>query len=339
MPKLIKCIYCPEIIDPLKGKGDHVLPKVFGEFAEDPHFRRICPACNKEIGKSEQQMVVTGPEGHWREFYWPLDPERPTTPRISYGAPARKSIVDDEFMKGGLKVKMVEPGKFDSTEHLNVHLKDSTHKVIDLVPSITLSSLKKKLSGLEFSQIEGIYINSHQENKEHYFGLLFKLFPAYKFMTERQVPAGECILTGCHIFSTKDLRYFRALAKIAFHCYLTRTGRFGDEDCFSAIKKYIMSGWDKSEYYPKGHIHFPIPKFETNKWHHLVGFMEQGNGTITGFVSLSRGPDNPFPDKYYIHLGKLPRRIIGQDYKRIYAYIYEPVEESPTKAGRVSTIY
>ena len=61
-----KCIYCSNSFDPYNGEGDHIIPFCLGEFKNYVCFRRMCPDCNRKVGKYEQQIVQSGPEGFFR---------------------------------------------------------------------------------------------------------------------------------------------------------------------------------------------------------------------------------------------------------------------------------
>jgi len=54
---------------------------------------------------------------------------------------------------------------------------------------------------------------------------------------------GPIIYGPLSIKFTVNDRYFRAIAKIGFHYFLTKFPRFrGDEACFTEIRNFIMNG-------------------------------------------------------------------------------------------------
>ena len=90
------CIYCGIQFDSSKGQGDHVLPVQLGEFRNDKRFRRICPECNSQIGKSEQQFLACGPEAFFRRIVKPKIPpkrQRGQSYTGALGAPPRRSCL------------------------------------------------------------------------------------------------------------------------------------------------------------------------------------------------------------------------------------------------------
>jgi len=339
MAKIESCIYCGDDVDTSTGEGDHVIPKALGEFSGDIHFRRICVKCNNEIGKSEQQITESWTDGHWRGYYWPILKRKGkrAVPRGATGAPPPEIIIEDENVKGGVLVRRDKNGVYQTVDQINVEANDGIVKRIILHPKMNAVNLKDKIDALGFKDIQKMWVNIHNvEYEEHYTNLLNSYAPKGNKEQRRVTERGGEESPATLLSVTTELRYFRSIVKIAFHYYLTRSSRFtGAEDHFKQTRDYILKGWKVGRLYPKGKVFFLIPHTDMTRWHHVLGFLEQTEGKITGFVSLSRGPMNPNPECYYVHLGENKPSALRRDNKCVQEYVYESVDGAPSKAGRV----
>jgi len=101
MKRTEKCIYCTASFNPAKGAGDHILPVQLGEFKNDVRFRRICASCNNNIGSSEQQLLLCGPESFFRDLVKPKVPKRRKRGRsqvAAIGAPPPQSTSEFQLL-------------------------------------------------------------------------------------------------------------------------------------------------------------------------------------------------------------------------------------------------
>ena len=113
-------------------------------------------------------------------------------------------------------------------------------------------------------------------------------------------------------FTVND-RYFRAVAKIAFHYFLKHFRQFtGLEQEFEGIKEFIMKGGDSDRFVrqvPGSFVCGLGHRVTTDKWGHIVA-VDKTEKNIRAMLHFFVGPGIA-PDRYYeVRIGENPERII-----------------------------
>jgi len=129
--------------------------------------------------------------------------------------------------------------------------------------------------------------------------------------------------------------YFRAVAKIAFHYYLTHSLRAqGDEAGFDGLRNFILRGGDIAPFFegPRRFVHLR-PNWVPTRWCHILAAVEEPRGVVA-YVCLFRGPSWTGRE-YTVWLGDLGSRILVPETSWAHAYYYEPGKAGETKVGAV----
>ena len=138
-------------------------------------------------------------------------------------------------------------------------------------------------------------------------------------------------------------RYYRAIAKIAFHYFLvhSRRGMRGDESVFTSIRRFIIQGGDPAPFFEVSEPRFANPfrqlpsgrTLTPSRWCHILAACE-ARTEVVGYVHLFAGP-GCLRRPHHIRLAKLDRRIALPD--PVFGHVYEYDEDQPAVgcAGRV----
>ncbi len=138
-------------------------------------------------------------------------------------------------------------------------------------------------------------------------------------------------------------RYYRAIAKIAFHHFLvhSRRGMRGDESVFAPIRRFIVQGRNPAALFDVPRSRFAVPfrqlpfgkALTPSRWCHILAACEAGT-EIVGYVHLFAGP-GCLRRPHHIRLGALDQRIALPT--PVFGHVYEYDTEQPTTgyAGRV----
>jgi len=335
----VLCIYCGKRIDPSKGEGDHIIPKAFGEFRGDLHFRRICGDCNTKIGKAESVLIRCGPESYFRgRAFGQIMPKK----EIGFsagaeGMPPPKIYFDDPNLGFLLSEKILDEDASVVFEQINIKNKKGDIFHIRIFPEMTSKSLKEKYDSFGFEDKTEMGLSCDEENWEIYTKLIEETFHMkMKLVSTRPVGRSKEFM---RVNFKVDDNYFRAMAKIAFHYYLTYFGEqvIGNEYAFKPIREFIYLGGKPDSYINKGNyfLKFLHPQnMAPARWMHILG-VNESNGLVTGYVCLYWGPHRN-KTEYYIKLGHLPR-LINYDYAKAHIYLYDE-KVTGGKVGEVREI-
>jgi hypothetical protein len=337
-----RCIYCGEEREYCVA---HILPESLGKFKGQPLQKSlICAECDREIGRSEEQLVRSGVEAihKARLSIKGKRKHKPSFPfRRKYAGQgpielkARHPGADyDVFVEPVGDGQNVQPVPQivllgSNGEHHSVRLPDPMKTTPqDLRTALRNSPLKGEI------RIETVELS---ENEINY---VFDLFQDIGVSIRRESTSPDDPFSGPQSYPNVcvqgtivvDTRYFRAIAKIGFHYFIQFSEYFfGGEECFAPLREFIRYGKGKSEDFvswrrgnlvadlnyglrPRYYGHFIIGDFSGN--------------AATAYVQLFIGKDNN-PPYYKIDLGKdclrtlLQNRIFGH----FYAY-YHPEKRS-----------
>jgi hypothetical protein len=235
------CLYCQEI----PGSEEHPLSAALGEFSAGPTLiNRICKQCNeRRIGLLDEQFVRCGPVAVLRKRFGieGRDHHQKVNSfyRGSAGAQPIKYLSWDESLQCNL---LIEPTGGDQVDHL-VQLilrgQSGPCHYIPLTSKMTIETLRQKIAALNLTFPLPEVRLIHDPATEQWAVDLFKqLWPD---VTLPDTTIGATSFAGGKVqFEVTD-RYFRAIAKIGFHYFLTQFPNYsGHESIFSGIRDFII---------------------------------------------------------------------------------------------------
>lgn len=326
------CIYC--------GASDvnleHHLPRGLGNFkGYVPLTDRVCVRCNGICGLLDEQLCRCGSEAFFRKFL---------------GVSGRSSHEDvNPFYRGSSRggrlemtgtnhdtgqekeLELVGPGSVRELRCAKLFAEDGKVFTITITDGMTKEQFQKKVidTGLRFFELVDI---SAAPDEIPWVESLFDGL-TMKSKTEWVQPQGPIMYGPLTIKFTVTDRYFRGMAKIGFHYFLTRFPRFrGDEPCFKRTRNFIVNDCPLDDV-PQ-HLTYSREPFEyhlrtgdrLSAWGHLIGVQSDYNN-FTAKVQLFVGPETR-PIVYTIPLGKNPSRLhYSEAYGDFFAY-YSPEDRN-----------
>jgi hypothetical protein len=336
------------MVDPLQGEGDHVLPALLGEFEGDIRFRRICRTCNTKIGQSEQQLLRCSPASFFRAIVRPALPRGRRRGGSSMGS-AMGMAAPTPMIEQPDHMEIVDfydndPRQIRQIDQFVVHDSAGKEFHIRLFPTIKLEHLKKRLARLGVSKIEKLWLHCDEQRWDTYISLATQLLPKPQIQllpTASGVHQVQGVTKISYNFHT-----FRAIAKIAFHYYLTRSprGPRGDEPEFSEIRKFIMEGTSGEQFFNQPSPQFRLPFGElptggfltSSRWCHVLA-VHDGPPDLVVCVRLFVGPGFD-PQPYYVHLGRLASPILMPNPGWGHVYLYADPQPQIGIAGTVKQL-
>jgi hypothetical protein len=236
------CLYCPEPALSL----EHILPAALGEFESAPLLRnRICSTCNNRLGLLDEQMVRSGPEAFIRRYY-----------NIT-GRPGHDCV--NPFYRGSaggqrLEMKVLDPnlgfellvartdGNYRQLRQL-VFIEQATGRTghIPIGDKMTPEQLRAAYNRLELAPPLDMHLICGPEEEQWVQDLVRATSRGTSFGSGTRgttmYGAGVAISFGL------TERYFRAVAKIGFHYFLSQLPQYtGQEPKFAKIRGYIVTG-------------------------------------------------------------------------------------------------
>jgi|SRR6185312_167060 len=234
------CIYCPDSADTL----EHALPAAFGKFENAPQLvDRICRKCNNErLGVLDEQLTRCGPEAFIRRFYG------------VQGRAAHDPV--NSFYRGSAKGHRLEMPVFDPNLGFDVLLECNDGQFRQMCQLVFIEQTSKKTLHLPicegttpeqlrsaFNALGVIAPYDQQvfygpEEWEWIEVLLKATWPGISFGPGT---TGSTSYSGGAVKFTLTNRYFRAVAKIGFHYFLTQFPAFtGHEPMFAGLRAFIL---------------------------------------------------------------------------------------------------
>ena len=343
MGNLVRCIYCPTMIDPTQGAGDHIIPRAFGVFRKDLRFRQICRTCNNRIGSSEEQLIRCGPEKLLR--YLMVSSSSKTHARTetwSVGArgmpPPKVHIRNAEA--GELLAEMhPELNAATTPDQLTIIDEQEGRHHIQLFPQMSPQSLRSKFEALHIHGTVSIFCNWSMTHDDKYMRLVKEAFGKEVSRSYVCNPVGVHQVPFRFTFKVDD-NYFRAIAKIAFHYYLTQTSlRKGTDECFVQIREFILNGGDISPFFqgvPEVFHNEPPSGMAPSQWAHILA-ADEDSSQVVGFVRLFYGPHGK-PNDYHVLLARPSFRLILPRSAWAHAYTYDRTMRSGKVTGQVERL-
>lgn len=327
------CIYCGRLFNPMIGEGDHVLPHGFGDFDGAIIFRGACPRCNGDLSPLEEELLRTAPEAVLRRFVGAATNRRgkPIGWKAASGVRPPRFVIrhgdHEELVEGDSTVG----GQVRPVDHLTVVLKNGRNWHIRLFPTMSAEALRRKLEQMKITEAETARIHWHSDdaNAETYKALLSEVWPEMRCEELESTEAGihrvpisiECRFT---------MRYYRAIAKIAFHYFLanSRCGFTGHEERFAPIRTFIMNGGELDEFFnnQKPQVRLPVGVLADGtallpaRWMHLMCCFESYESAVVA-IYLLFGPERP-PTPHFVTVLHRTSSVITPSYQYGHAYIY-----------------
>lgn len=351
MSAAVQCIYCGNTFDPTRGEGDHIIPSQFGEFRDDCRFRRVCPDCNSKIGRTEQQMVQSGPEGFFRQIIKPrskrLNKRGIGRARGAMGAPPPQHMVDMGDHLALVEPLSENPQDVSPVDHILVRDAADKEAHIRLFPGIRAEQVRKTLENAGLGEMKEARLHCGDEHWAEYTSLLKELWPESKVEEGDPTPAGVHPETPGTIKFVVNAHYFQAVAKIAFHYFLShsRRGFRGDEPHFAAIRDFIINGGNSDQFFKHANrprFVFPFGELSgggvvtPSQWCHVLAACEAG-GQAVAYVQLFVGP-GCIPSPHCIWLGRWDSPIITPNSMWAHVYLYDKPQQDGRYAGRIESM-
>src|SRR5215831_6204011 len=234
------CLYCRNEGDSL----EHPLPAAFGEFQDAPQLEdRICIPCNtNRLGLLDQQVSRCGPEAVLRRFFGVQG--RPTHDKVnphyrgSAGGRRLEMTAYDKEMGMEIELEYLQ-GEVRQSRQLVVV--DSSGKAHHLPIPHDLRDpevLRSRYLALGVIQPQDVRLICDPEESAWLEPLFKAAFPAVSF-GERALCASN-YENGAVVKLELTDRYFRGIAKIGFHYFLTQFSAYGgSKPCFANIRNFI----------------------------------------------------------------------------------------------------
>lgn len=331
---LDRCIYCTDFFNPNLGEGDHVLASaVFGEFKDDVPFRGCCPKCNSLFGRYEQQLAQSGPEGFFRNVVKPKRHRRKAASmeqRGGFGAPAPMMTANVDGFNLLVKQSTENPRDAAPVDQLLIVNENGHEFHIRLFPGMTAQRLQSDIAQMNVGKPKCYLVNCDLNNTEFFKSLIASVFPHNAISDEWTSDPADHGRVPMRIEFQTTTASLQAIAKIAFHYYLSRNrrGKRGDETEFAEIRDFILNGGEARRFFRPSRTQFvdPFPHSPVgaatvpSSWCHVFVADESGD-VITARLRLFVGPEH-LPEPISVILGRLstPIRVSNGVWGHVYKY-------------------
>ena len=325
--RLESCIYCGSLFRLTEGReGDHVIPRALGQFEGDIHFHRICAACNREIGAVEEELLRCGPEAFFRNLVGASRRRKNT--KSSLSVPSKGGVAPQFTANLGGHSQLC---KFDAAAEQTTprdSLVAPDDKGVDIFvemhPQMSVKQLKQKLRAAGITGWERARVHFDEANQEAYRHLFSELGVQ---IAENLPDTPEGLHNVVHRVHFKfSEKYYRALAKIAFHYFLTRSSRRvrGYEIEYAEIREFIRKGSGNSrQFFVNPTVGFePFPEQQRpSRWGHML-FSSEGSRLVEVYFNLYMGP-RIVRKGNWIRIGRTRALIEAPPYAFGHAYLYD----------------
>jgi len=237
-----RCLYCFE--EP--NSEEHPLPAAFGEFTNAPTLKNyICVQCNsKRIGLLDEQYVRCGPEGLLRKKFGIAGREHHEKVNPFYRGSAGGRRIEflfwDEAFQCDVNVELLGGNQGRQLCELILREKSGQNPPchIALRPEMSAEELRKIVSLLNMKGDLESRISYDPVTEQWAQELIKEAWPSVSF--SEGVVGATNFQGGIAKFQVTG-RYYRAIAKIGFHYFLTQFPKYtGLEAIFSDIRSFII---------------------------------------------------------------------------------------------------
>ena len=226
------CIYCAGADVTL----EHQLPRALGNFKGYlPLTDRVCSRCNGICGQLDEQLCRCGSEAFFRKFLGISGRSGHDDVNSFYRGSSRGGRLEmfgTSHETGEEKeLELVGPDSVRELRCVNLVAEDDSTHSIPITDGMTPEKFREKITALGIKFFKHANISAATEEIP-WVESLFEGF-AIDRKTEWVQPKGPIMYGPFSVKFTVNDPYFRAIAKIASHSFLTRFPRFrGDEPCF-----------------------------------------------------------------------------------------------------------
>lgn len=336
-----KCIYCGS-----KGpfSKEHALPYSLGQFKGFPELiDRVCRNCNsREISIMEDQFMHSGPEAFIKKFLGIKGRKKHKKVNIFKCGSAGASPIDFIGYDSNLDMDILfefNPGQQTLREvNEQIVFVDKKGKCFPCrVPGWIENNLQ--LLGYIKKKIPKGNYNARFFGDDKFLQRMKKLTTGLgKNFTILEPPAEVVIKRPITVYRVTDL-YFRAIAKIAFHYFLTVVDIYhGDEDLFGPIRDFIIKGGIVKDFVKQKTKEPILPKLP-NWWTHIIKMECDCGGIFVYLQFFVNSRDNPIRDmvkyKFMVRLNKDIDSLALIDRKCHHFVYYQPIQKIDGYYGKV----
>jgi hypothetical protein len=335
------CMYC--------GAADvtveHPLPRGLGNFKDYvPLTDRVCTRCNSICGQLDEQLCRCGSEAFFRKFLGISGRSEHDDVNSFYRGSSRGGrleMLGTNHETGEEKELELEgPNSVRELRCVKFVAEDGSTHTIPIKDGMTRGEFRKNVASLGFKFFKQANISAASEE----IPWVESLFEGFEM--ERKVewvkPTGPIMYGPFSVKFTVNDRYFRAIAKIGFHYFLTKFPRFrGDEHFFSDIRNFIMNSCpidDISQFVTYSRREFVLQLRTGGRlavWGHLMAAYADHMG-LGAKVQLFVGPQSR-SIVYTVRLGSNPSAIhYSESYANFFAYY--PPEKRVAFDGEVAEL-
>ena len=307
------CIYCGEEARSI----EHPLIAALGEFEDAPLLHdRICEACNggKRLGLLDEQYIRCGPESFLRRHYGIVGRENheAVNPfyRGSAGGKRLEMLALDE--EAGYPVLMeCENGAYRQACQLAFFDEDGTVAHLPIRKDASADLMKCTIEQLAIKKLVDVRMVCGDEESERVEKLVREIWPTV--MIGDVKPLARSYDGGTVTVTLTD-RYFRAIAKMGFHYFLTQFPEYsGAEELFASIRAYITE--DRPVLEANAFVSkratpllgdLAVRGAHPDGWRAHILAAEAKDGLLVTYVQIFLSPDWPAPI-YAVTLGHADR--------------------------------
>ncbi len=335
------CIYCGAADTNL----EHHLPRCLGNFkGYVPLTDRVCTLHNAICGQLDEQLCRCGSEAFFRKFLGisgrPEHDEVNSFYRGSSRGGALEMFGTSHETGEEKELELVGPNAVRELRCVKLTTEDGSAYTIRITDGMTPAEFRRRVTALGIKFFKHANISAAPEE----IPWVESLFEGFKIegKTEWAQPSRPIMYGPFSIKFTVTDRYFRAIAKIGFHYFLTKFPRLrGDEPCFSEIRDFITNDCPLEEIgrlvtESREQLIYQLRFGDRLRvWGHLI-VVESGHTGFRAKVQLFVGPQSA-SRVYTVQLGRNPSLIhYSEAYGDFFAY-YPPNERGEFE-GEVSEL-
>lgn len=321
------CIYCPNAADSI----EHPLIAALGEFDGAPLLEnRICTLCNNNrLGRLDEQYSRCGPEAFLRRHYGIQGRSKHSKVnpfyRGSAGGHRLEMLAYDETL--GIHVLMEgENGQYKQMRQFIITDEEGDIHYLPVREDADPRLLHEQYDSFCIANPSDIRVVAPPDETEHMDALAREIWPS---MVMGESGLLSTTYNGAVTTVTVNNRYFRAVAKMGFHYFLTQFLDFsGAEPIFADIRQFILdddgpSGRANDFITRRNHpiiVEMLRPGARPAGWRAHILAAEIKRGECLAQVQTFLTEDWPAPI-YTVHLG---RTATVPDRNAAHRYVYYP---------------
>jgi hypothetical protein len=339
----VSCIYCGSA----DTNDEHHLPRGLGNFKGCMVLtNRVCVRHNQDCGLLDEQLCRSGGESFFRQYLGVTGRKSHTKADPFYrgSAGGGRLVLRGSNQQTG-QTTQLELGQEGTVRELRcccLTADDDSIHVIPITNGMTPAQFRQRFDALKIKHFKEANIFADKEEIPWVNTLLATL--NFEKRTEWSLRDPGPITYGpLDIQFTVNNRYFRDIAKIGFHYFLTKMTRFrGDEPCFAEIRRFITSECSIDECtrfvsYSNKQIAYQLQQGARLAACGHILCAEADYLNLTAKVQLFVGPEFLAP-VYTVRLGKSPSLI---HYSEAVAefFAYHPQNQRGEYDGEVSDLF